>query len=421
MITPALVDRRFGVIRAIDRLELPTSVWHELVAAVAVASDTCWLAEPIGNALGAGCAWWNAEAARDAAIGEALERYAGTIVQPDIKGASFAELARHEIPALDPAETPLFPAACYARPGFPFVPFTRATPAAWKAGTDLSTGRPCFVPLSLVTLGLETDGLPRTTLPIATGIATGTTLDEAVTAAVAELIERAVVTETWYANGQFLPLEAPPSWVLEGPRAVLETRLVAAPNRFGAPVVLGVVRDRETGLMGVGSACRPTLVAAARKALSEAALVLVTARSLADPDDPLRKDVEEAGVIKPFRADRRYLASYLPDWSDMTDLLAHVQIGLDPRYQEEVVKRIAGGPTQTSPLVAGPTRLLSSETLLAAGWRPIVVDLTPDDIRPFGMVVVRVVVPGLPTSSPAAFPLLGGGAALPAGLPLPLA
>jgi ribosomal protein S12 methylthiotransferase accessory factor len=48
------------------------------------------------------------------------------------------------------------------------------------------------------------------------------------------------------------------------------------------------------------------------------------------------------------------------------------------------------------------------ERLQAAGLRAVSVDLTSPDVASAGLRVVRVLVPGLYSNAPAAFPLLGG-------------
>jgi ribosomal protein S12 methylthiotransferase accessory factor len=157
----------------------------------------------------------------------------------------------------------------------------------------------------------------------------------------------------------------------------------------------------------VGLACRSDAVLAARKALAEAAMMLTTSAELADPAHSVRSALEANGVIKPYRADRRYMESYARDWHDVVDLVCHVQLTLDPAYQEAVDRRLHSR-RPPRPLNAPVAKASDLATLLSShGYRPIVVDITPADVRAAGLVVVRAIVPGLVTTAPAAVPHLG--------------
>ena len=421
MLLPTLVNRRFGIVRRVEPRPLPRSVWKGLRAFLAWAADTGALTEPIGNPLGSGCVWWDAAAAQAAAIGEALERYAATLLVPQVIGPSYRDLVLRGLPALDPTTLALYAPFQYHQPGFPFVPFTTDTPAAWVWGQDAHAGQPVLVPWSLVTLRQDPVGLPRTNFPIAAGLATATSWEAAAQAALAEVIERDAFARAWARGQGFLPLEVPSAWTPEGPQGVLTTRLLAVPNAFGLPIVLALVTDREQGLLGVGLACRSNAVLAARKALAEAAMLLATSAELADPANPVRAALVERNVLKPYRADRRYQESYAPDWHDAIDLVCHVQLTLDPTYQAAIEHHLHSSQPPL-PLSALPAGGPDYGALLAQhGFRPLLVDLTPADVRLAGGVVVRAVVPGLVTTAPAAFPMLGHDHHPDAGLPPPLA
>ena len=65
------------------------------------------------------------------ALGEMAERLLGTLhfrgAAARIRHATYDDLAQAGIPALSPADLPLFAPEQYARPGFPYAPFRRDT------------------------------------------------------------------------------------------------------------------------------------------------------------------------------------------------------------------------------------------------------------------------------------------------------
>lgn len=90
----------------------------------------------------------------------------------------------------------------------------------------------------------------------------------------------------------------------------------------------------------------------------------------------------------------------------------HLQIYLDPRMQDEHLSRLSAPASATSladlPDLGPDPEAAYLDMLLAQDLRPVAVELTTRDVAAVGMHVVRVVVPGLYSSTPAAFPQLGG-------------
>lgn len=428
-----LTDSRLGILRAIEPLALHPNLPDGLRGAKASIADTRAFSPWASDSSSAGFAWWNEEAARGAAAGEAVERYCGNLIPPRLRRASFNELGE---PAVDPRSLALFSEEQYASKGFPFVRFTRDLPVLWVRGRNLATGERTQVPASLVYVtfftGEPTRREPLTHFTNYAGVAAGATREGAERSALEELFERDAVMLGWTA-GTPLPRLIPPRWMeplLRGPRGVLETDLYLFPNDFGAPVIGAVMRDLEGGFVAMGCACRFDPAQAALKAVAEAAQIQMLCRAFDDPDDPSMRHAREVpgAAVKPWRAGRAYRRSYREDWRDVRDLLCQIQLYLDPEMAGPLAERLAGGPEiRLSEVPALPGgRGEAVRRLAGRGHAPVAVDLTTPEVAAAGLSVVRVVAPGLYSNPPAAFPYLGGerlAAALegrePCLLPLP--
>ncbi|WP_326553906.1 YcaO-like family protein [Micromonospora sp. NBC_01813] len=431
-----LVDARTGVIRRVEPYPRHPHLPAALHLVRSVISDTtafcAWRSDPSGM----GAALWDPTAAEGAAVGEAVERYCGNLVPPDLPVATWTQLTADGDDAVDPQTLPLYDVDQYAAAGFPFVPFTRDTPAEWVRGQRLPTGEPVWVPAALVWTSYRYRDLPAVTATAYAGIGAGTTTDAAVASALSELVERDAMTLTWTARlvGARLPT---PAW-LRGPATgatgALRTRLCRFPSELGLPVLGALVHDTVDDYVTLGTACHPDPDTAAAKALAEALHVQMVMRDLDDPHGAFAAVAAAPGSpLKPWRADRTYLRDYRTDWHDATDPGCHLQAYLDPELAHGLIdavdswpladtstrpahpaeparpSRSAGpvAPAQADPGAARRVRLLVDQ-VQAHGFDAVAVDVTTPDVRWAGLHVVRAVVPGLYSNAAAAFPLLGG-------------
>ncbi|MFD4791152.1 YcaO-like family protein, partial [Streptomyces sp. NPDC058459] len=199
----ALVDARTGLITRLERQRrrpgLPR-MWVGYGASVARTDVFApWLADRFGFGASAG----DEERARRAAVGEAVERYCGNAVPGGLRTATYRELTRLGVRALDPETTALYSPAQYATPGFPFTPFTRELPVAWTPGRDLHDGAEVLVPASLVWLDYfhgPRAAEPATHSLVYSGIAAGENRAHAERFALEELLERDATT-IWWSTG----------------------------------------------------------------------------------------------------------------------------------------------------------------------------------------------------------------------------
>ncbi|WP_045877303.1 YcaO-like family protein [Pseudofrankia sp. DC12] len=420
-----LLDPRLGVLTAlVDQPPAPGTPAGWLGRSSQV-GRTDRFASWRADGFGFGASLGDAEAARGAAIGEAVERYCGNAVAADLPGASWTALRAGGRAAIDPLTFALYSDRQYATPGFPFVRFTRGLEVAWVAGTDLASGAEVLVPASLVYLDYfhgPHHGEPPVNALMYSGIAAGRSRAEAETAALEELFERDATTIWWAAGGPARTVAD--GGVLTGQLGrpyrdrPLEVRLLAIPSQFDVPVLGALLVDDTDGILAFGSACRADPSAAGVKALVEALQLLTLTRQLVDPASDVWRAVAagdiEPHVFLPLRPDRCYGQAVSPDYRELVDLPAVAQLYLDPTAQPTALRRlrpeatVAVGELPAVPAAARAARGAYLERLRAHGLRAVSVDLTTQDVARCGLRVVRVVVPGLVGNGPPAYPLRGG-------------
>jgi ribosomal protein S12 methylthiotransferase accessory factor len=376
-----ITDRRTGLVTALHHERLPTGL-HVTHA------DLAWLGPTGGRPTVSGASWTAPDAATAAALGEAMERYCGHRQPEGTMVDTWHGWTSDGHRAVDPGVLALY------RPdqAVPFTGIDRGDRICWAPGTAPDGSR-VWVPASLCSLSPPPTG-PAPHLPVAAGIAAGPTRTHARSTALAEVVERHALATCWHAGTRFPLLDA----AVPGFPGVLR----AVPNLLSAPVVLAVVED-DDGLLGVGCALAPDAPTAASKAAAEACQSLRTVQLVAD-------GVVDWQPLHAHRRDRRYADSYAADLSDVTDIVCHAQLLADPRVAEAVTDRLDTGdptPERHGWATTGPDL---DATLAAVGLTPLTVDLTTPDAAAAGYRVTRVVVPGLRSTAPAAFPFLGPGA-----------
>lgn len=419
-----LCDERYGIVKVLVQQPGSADIPNALIGVLAHVTDSAKLGNWQGDRIAFGSAFNDYERARGAAIGEAMERYCGNFIPQGLLRSSYSALERAGRDALDPTSLVLYSPEQYALPGFPFVPFTRDLPVLWAIGQDMVTGEEVLVPASQVYINYHVGRLreePQNHFVMYSGIAAGRGRADAERAALEELIERDA-TMIWWMSGspcQGIDLDSLPELrnllVTTGDGTQVRYHLIRIPSAFDVPVLGALCHDLGNQTVSLGVACRADPLAAARKALIEAAQLRGFALGLLDPQGSvwtaMARGYLDPGVYRPFRADRRYAESFAPDFHDITDLGSQSQYYLDPATHAHV-QRILQPPSHVAleslPQVDGDTRAGLLEQLRQRGLRAISVDVTTPDVALSGMRVVRVVVPGLYPNAPAAFPFLGG-------------
>ncbi|HET7045810.1 MAG TPA: YcaO-like family protein [Gaiellaceae bacterium] len=320
-----------------------------------------------------------------AALGESVERYAGSFVPATSVLASAEELGDR---AVSPADFGLYDARQYSRPGFPFRPFTVRSRVRWVVGFELGSRAQRYLPAQLVYLPLGTvDGEQPIGHTTSNGLACAATLEEAILAGLFELLERDAFLIAWYASLTLPLLDHTTSRVLRRfaerffDPSGLRYAAVDLSIFWGVPTVLGVVRSEIGAPLGVGADSASCVEIAWQAALAEAFSVRAWSRSQ-QSDDPER--------------------TFRHDFADIVDFDDHIRYYSVPEHAAETAfldsssQRVAAADI---PPLPGENVLEQVEAIAARleerGLHAYVVDVTTPDVRSAGLHVVKVVAPQL--------------------------
>ena len=152
------------------------------------------------------------------------------------------------------------------------VPFSPHDPHEWVASESLRDGRAVLVPRDLAFFG-QSLSTSRWAMVCSSGVATGSTRQEAIVFGLMELIERDAFVNSWYARvpGRRIDAESVPGLRPLLTRASLlghRIELLSLPSETGLPIMVAVAR--ATSAAAVGAAAHPEPARAARGAVEEA-------------------------------------------------------------------------------------------------------------------------------------------------------
>lgn len=152
------------------------------------------------------------------------------------------------------------------------VPFSPHDPHEWVASESLRDGRAVLVPRDLAFFG-QPLSTSRWAMVCSSGVATGSTREEAIVFGLMELIERDAFVNSWYARvpGRRIDAESVPGLRPLLTRASLlghRIELLSLPSETGLPIMVAVAR--ATSAAAVGAAAHPEPARAARCAVEEA-------------------------------------------------------------------------------------------------------------------------------------------------------
>ena len=326
------------------------------------------------------------------AVAEAVERYASVAYNADaVLTATAHELGAD---AMEWSRLPKGAAHEYARDDAICTPFAPDARIGWVPGTSLLTGRKTYVPAALAYVNYTDDA--QYWIPITTGMAAHSSVEQAAVHAICEVIERDAIALTWLLK---LPLarlridNAPSLAVQETWDAVSRSGvrhlLFDATTDIGVPTVYAVqLRDGDP-LCSTVVSCATSFDGydAAAKTVRECAATSLTfendTRVLESPD--LFVNLED-GATYMSRPARRDAFRFLTDSRSSAPMPA-----MHPMPQD----------------AGGQLRVLR-DAFAALDREVVLVDMTPEDVRSYGLVVVRAVIPDLmPMSCVTRFRYLG--------------
>ncbi|MFC7332375.1 YcaO-like family protein [Rhodocista pekingensis] len=211
-----------------------------------------------------------------ATVGEALERYAVQVYDPD--SIVYARALDLDGPVLLPSSLILFAPEQYAAPDFPFASFAPDRPIGWVQGVDLGFEQPAWIPASLTYIGYHhRDRHEYFDSGYSTGTAAGPDFASAVLSGLLEVIERDAFALHWYlrktplrvdVNGLSARISPELMNILERSAINLDFRNIT--TDLGVPVVLAIARASGSGGLAIGAAARFSPAAALEKAAIEA-------------------------------------------------------------------------------------------------------------------------------------------------------
>jgi ribosomal protein S12 methylthiotransferase accessory factor len=381
-----VVDDRVGLVRHIEMVprEAGDPDFFHVAAKACNTAAFCRQA----NFANTGGAATDLTVATAKAVGEAVERYSAAIY--DHEALPVCCYADAPFPCAPPAEFALHSAEQSAEPDFPWVPFGDDTPVRWTPGTDLLTGRKCHVPAAMVFMPYhyyQDSGEAAIVQPISTGLACHMSRARAEVSGICEVIERDAFTITWQAG-------------LGHPQLRVETLsdanydIVERFERAGGVVtILDITTD-----VGV-----PTVLSVLQHEDAHAAALVVAAAADPDPEDAVRKSLEELAHTRRYSQQVKTRMARLPlDGSvEILDQVDHLNFWCDHAnapLAEFLFRSSARVDFEDLPNVAigdaeGDVRALV-ERIGALGHRVVVCDLTTPDVAGLGFHVVRAVVPG---------------------------
>ncbi|CAB4703247.1 unannotated protein [freshwater metagenome] len=322
-----------------------------------------------------------------AAVGEAVERYSASYVPLSrVHVSTEADLDGHVVPvaAFEP-----FADAQYDDPLFPFV---RATPEhvmPWVRGFRIIDGTSAWLPAELVFLGdLRASITQPTVYTTSTGTACAETLDDALVRGLCEVLERDAFVLAWMRRATFPRLSVDDHPTLADlhdrlfRRSSLRCTAVDLSSVHGIPSVLAVVRSSSgaPGAVGVGAGVASSVEEAWRKAVSEACSTRLAGAklSLTRPD----RDLDAGASVSSFDDHIQFHAD-----PNNAALSAFLDASPESRPAHDVV------PLPGSSAADWLDALLGRVDL--SGHEAYAVDLTAPDVRELGLVVTKVLVPGL--------------------------
>ena len=407
---------RHGIVKKLRRITNHESLPPSLVTVQSDAADLRFGTPWANNTVCQGSTFDDIQNAELSALGEAYERYCVNIISlNEIFTGSADALQNEGLSAVNPTDFVLFTDEQISAFEGKFERFDNDTVTTWIKGQNFH-GEQRLVPVSMVFVNhrrLKKFGeypLPSINAPAYAGVSAGKTITSACINALQEIMERHA-TMCWWHNppnnpGLSLPRSGPVAdLIAEFENKGNRVSIVGIENRFQIPIYAATVLNLDSGIVNTGFGCRPTNQAAIFKALTEACTLQAGSFDLLNPRGELFKAIERGelweGIVKPWRADRRYLDYYSPDFSIMNDLMLQQQVYLDQRLLPRVQSWLF--PTAKRNTLYPDTHFKSDidelnhylSLLEDMHLEPIMVDITSPDVRSVRISVVRVIVPGL--------------------------
>jgi ribosomal protein S12 methylthiotransferase accessory factor len=317
-------------------------------------------------------------AAMIGAVGEALERYSASRYRAvDLVRKPMAELDGE---AFNPADLCLYTPAQYQTQDFPFHPYAADQPIHWVRGSWVDSGAPVWLPALPTYLNFQPAESERYCQVTTSGLAAGSSYEDALVRAICELAERDAFMLTWLARCPARRIHLDGGFSAELVEVLRQLEVLGAKVRLylldaGLPVSTVMAVGFGDGVQWPGAT--------------------VALGAHWDPRIAVRKAVLEQGHVGPYI--RRLMLSGahpVPANPELVrTLIDHALYYTSPARQLEFEFLEDGlAPVHWSDLVAPPAQAASelAERFLASGVRLAAANLTSPDVSEGPFRVVRV-------------------------------
>ena len=322
------------------------------------------------------------------AIGEALERYCGSQIDAGrLRRAPYSALGEN---AIAPPEFVLYSEAQYKARDFPYRRWSPDGEISWITGREMPDGAAVLVPAALVYMTRPPEpGENFVDTANSNGMAAAADLETAALSGLYELVERDAFLIHWMNRLSAPEVEYPDGCGLAG-------SIRAHYARFGVELR---VFDISTDLLPC------VMMAVALDPSGHGPSALVGLGCHLDPGIALLKASMEVCQVRPGHV-RQYRGRRPDDrlsrYSDVRTMEDHSRFAAQPENLTEFDfllrsgrrEKLADAPSRSGGSGASDLALCTA-ALRAAGCRPVVVDLTTEDVADYGLAVVRTLATGL--------------------------
>jgi ribosomal protein S12 methylthiotransferase accessory factor len=400
---PSVVDSITGIV-PYTKEELMERSDPDVFIVSSTNANTTAYGLPTRPAAGGSAAGLDRKSAYNAAVGEAVERYACCIIPYErLIYGSFIELINKGYQVVEPRRWALFHPSQYSH--IPYEPFLDETQIAWITGDNLTLKQECLVPASLVYMPYQKYFLHHDEKVIGDAISTGTACatsrEEALLKGICEVVERDAFVIMWR-NCLSIPVvhidENSPVFSLfnkKFSRPGLRYHLFYSTLDLSIPSFFGYLEDirRTPTAICVGGAAHPDPVVGVTKTLLE----LVQGLKYYDYLKSKPLSVEPGfHNINSFE-DRAHLYA-------LNDLQKAFQFLHEPPFQIELSSIPSlNKDEQHTDLYHCVRSILNKELEIVA------IDVTPIDVHECGLNVIKVIIPECqPLEGDHLLPFLGG-------------
>jgi ribosomal protein S12 methylthiotransferase accessory factor len=320
---------------------------------------------------------------------DGVSAYCAALISEEDAKAPFCAAIDAPLGHIDPAELALFSAEQYARPDFPYVPFTDATQVQWTEAVDPLTYEPVLVPAAMrflpyapATARGEAVIAPSTSI----GLACHWDSEAAAVQAICDVAECDALARAWYSGGALPHVrvetlsDANYELVTRFERTGASLHLLRLDAAFGLASVLAVLSSREPSA--------PALVFAAGTDVDAEIAVRRSLEMLAHVQHYCQ--LVRSQLAAPASADEvRDQSDHLAFWADHRNApRAAFLLASRDRIEFDELPNDAGENA-----AAHLDRLLRAAR--DAGQRVLLANLTTPDVADTGLTVVRAVVAGM--------------------------